>query len=86
MKDYRIILADDHVMIREGIRSMIDAVPGLAVTGEAGDSLRLLELLKKSQPVMMIPDISMPGLRGLEAAREIHSLYPGVHVPMLSMH
>ena len=86
MKDYRIILADDHVMMREGIKSMIDAVPGLTVTGETGDGLNLLKLLKKSQADMVILDISMPGLRGLEAAREIHSLYPDVHVLMLSMH
>jgi DNA-binding NarL/FixJ family response regulator len=86
MKAYRIILADDHVMMREGIKNMIDAVPGLAVTGETGDGLKLLKLLKKSLPDMVILDISMPGMRGLEAAREIYSLYPDVHVLMLSMH
>ena len=86
MNDYRIILADDHVMMRQGVKSMIDAVPGLAVIGEAGDGLKLLKMLKRTLPDMVILDISMPGLRGLEAAREIHSLYPGVHVLMLSMH
>lgn len=86
MKEYCIILADDHVMMREGIKNMIDAVEGLAVTGEAGDGLKLLKLLKKTVPDMVILDISMPGMRGIEAAREIHSLYPDVHVLMLSMH
>ncbi len=86
MKAYTIILADDHTMMREGIKNMIDDVPGLAVTGEAGDGLQLLKMLKKSVPDMVILDISMPGLRGIEAAREIHSLYPEVHVLMLSMH
>ena len=86
MNDYRIILADDHVMMRQGVKSMIDAVPGLAVIGEAGDGLKLLKMLKRTLPDMVILDISMPGLRGLEAAREIHSLYPGVHALMLSMH
>jgi DNA-binding NarL/FixJ family response regulator len=86
MNDYRIILADDHVMMRQGVKSMIDAVPGLAVIGEAGDGLKLLKMLKRTLSDMVILDISMPGLRGLEAAREIHSLYPGVHVLMLSMH
>ena len=86
MKDYRIILADDHVMMREGIKNMINAVPGFAVTGEAGDGLKLLKMLKKTVPDMVILDISMPGLRGIEAAHEINSLYPDVHVLMLSMH
>ncbi len=86
MKDYHIILADDHTMMREGIKNMIDDVPGLAVTGEAGDGLQLLKMLKKSLPDMVILDISMPGLRGIEAAREIHSLYPEIHILMLSMH
>ena len=86
MKDYRIILADDHAMMREGIKTMIDAVAGLAVIGETGDGLNLLNLLKKTVPDMVILDISMPGLRGIEAAREIHSLYPDVNVLMLSMH
>ena len=86
MKDYRIILADDHVMMREGIKSMIDAVAGIAVVVEAGDGLQLMKMLKKSPPDMVILDISMPGLRGIEAAREIHSLYPEIHILMLSMH
>ncbi len=86
MNDYRIILADDHTMMREGIRSMLDGVAGLAVIGEAGDGLKLLKLLKKTVPDMVILDISMPGLRGIEAAREINSLYPDLHVLMLSMH
>ena len=86
MKDYRIILADDHTMMREGIKSMIEAVPGLAVIGEASDGLKLLRMLNKTVPDMVILDISMPGLRGIEAAREIHSLFTDIHVLMLSMH
>ena len=86
MKDYCIIPADDHVMMRGGIKNMLEAVPGLAVTGEAGDGLGLLKMLNKSVPDMVILDISMPGLRGIEAAREIRSLYPEIHILMLSMH
>ena len=86
MRDYTIILADDHTMMREGIRSLISDEDGLAVVGEAGDGLELLKLLKKKVPDMVILDISMPGLRGIEAAREIHCLYPDIHILILSMH
>ncbi|MBC2713274.1 MAG: response regulator transcription factor [Desulfosarcina sp.] len=86
MNNYTIVLADDHVMMREGIKNLIDAVEGLTVIGETGDGLKLLKLLKRTVPDMVILDISMPGLRGIEAAHEIHSLYPDIHVLMLSMH
>jgi len=86
MKTYTIVLADDHAMMREGIRNLIDAAANLEVVGEAGDGLALLNLLKKRSPDMVILDISMPGMRGLEAAREIKALAPDVHVLILSMH
>ena len=86
MKEYTIILADDHRLMREGIRSLINKMGGLAVIGEAGDGLALLQLLKRYSPDMVILDIAMPGLRGIEAAREIHTLYPEIDILMLSMH
>lgn len=86
MNEYTIILADDHALMREGIRMLIETVRGLKVIGEASDGLKLLDLLKKKTPHMVILDISMPGLRGIEAAREIQALYPDVHILMLSMH
>ncbi len=86
MKDYTIILADDHTLMREGIKSLINKVEGFAVIGETGDGLELLKLLKRNSPDMVILDIAMPGLRGIEAAREIHTLYPDIHILILSMH
>jgi len=86
MSEYTIILADDHALMREGIRNIIEAVPGLKVIGEAGDGHQLLTMLKKTIPDMVILDISMPGLRGVEAAREISARYPDVRILMLSMH
>ena len=86
MRDYTIILADDHVMMREGIRLILGDVPDFKVIGEAGNGIELLNLLKKKVPDMVILDISMPGLRGIEAAHEIHTLYPDIHVLILSMH
>lgn len=86
MNDYGIILADDHAMMREGIKTLINATKGLRVIAEAGDGLELLKLLKKNKPEMVILDISMPGLRGFEAAKEIRDLYPEIQVLFLSMH
>ena len=86
MNDYTIILADDHALMREGIRNIIEAVPGLKVIGEAGDGHQLLNMLKKTTADMVILDISMPGLRGIEAAREISDRYPQIRILMLSMH
>lgn len=86
MHKYQIVLADDHVLMREGIRQLITAVPGFEVIGEAGDGVSLLALLKKIRPRLVILDIAMPGMRGIEAAREIRSLYPEVDILFLSMH
>jgi DNA-binding NarL/FixJ family response regulator len=86
MKPYTIILADDHAMMRDGIRNLIEAVKGLEVIAETGDGLELLKLVNRNVPDMVILDISMPGMRGIEAAGEILALHPQVHILMLSMH
>jgi len=83
---YRIILADDHALFRQGIKNILEKDEGVEVIGEAGDGLKLLELLKKMTPDMVILDISMPNLRGLEATREIKMILPDVKVLILSMH
>jgi DNA-binding NarL/FixJ family response regulator len=83
---YSIILAEDHALVREGIRSLINATPGLSVVGEAEDGISLLRLLEKIQPRMVILDIAMPGMRGIEAAREIRVRHPAIHILFLSMH
>lgn len=86
MNPYRIILADDHFLFRNGLKRIIEESQDLAVVGEAGDGLQLLELLKKTMPEMVILDISMPQLRGLEAAHEIKTAYPDIKILILTMH
>ncbi len=86
MAPYTIVLADDHALFRQGVRKIIEDVDDLKVVGEASDGLELLELLKKSKPNLIILDIAMPNLRGLEAAREIKGLYPHIKVLLLTMH
>lgn len=86
MGPYSIVLADDHAMFREGIRRIIERIENVVVSGEVNDGLELLARLKSSCPDLIILDISMPNLRGLEAIREIKKLYPQVKVLVLTMH
>jgi DNA-binding NarL/FixJ family response regulator len=86
MHPYRIILADDHLLFRKGLKRIIEDSQNLSVIGEAGDGLELLELLKKTKPDMIILDISMPNLRGLEATHEIKSICPEAKILILTMH
>lgn len=83
---YRIILADDHQMFRRGVKRIIQENEELEVVGEANDGLQLLELIKQSPPDMVIVDVSMPNLRGLEATREIKMNHPEIRVIILTMH
>ncbi|SPD74909.1 Oxygen regulatory protein NreC [uncultured Desulfobacterium sp.] len=86
MKPYRIMLADDHVLFRQGIKNILENAVDLTVVGEAGDGIKLLELLKKTIADLVVLDISMPNLRGIEAAREIKAVSPDTKVLILTMH
>ncbi len=86
MNPYSIVLADDHVMFRKGLKKIIGGIADLEVIGEAKDGLELLEILKKRPPQLIILDISMPRLRGLEAAREIKRSCPQIKILILTMH
>lgn len=86
MSSYRIVLADDHVMFRKGIKNLLERDAGLEVAGEVGDGFELLQLIKRETPDMVILDVAMPSLRGLEAAREIKIISPEVKVLILTMH
>jgi DNA-binding NarL/FixJ family response regulator len=86
MENYSIVLADDHVMFRQGIKSILDGVADLEVVGEVSDGLRLLDVVKEFNPNMVIVDISMPNMRGIEATREIKTIAPEMKVLMLTMH
>ena len=86
MSSYNVVLADDHAMFREGIRKIIERIKDVHVSGEVNDGLELLDFLKESTPDLVILDISMPNLRGLEAIREIKKLYPQVKILILTMY
>jgi two-component system response regulator NreC len=81
-----IILAEDHVLVRQGLRRIIQEEPAMQVTHEARDGLEVLEFLKDSLPDLVILDISMPHLGGLEAAQIIKAKYPALKIIILTMH
>ncbi len=83
---YRIVLADDHVLVRQGLKRILEATAELDVIGEAGDGLELLDLLRRVTPDMVILDIFMPRLRGIEAIYEIKLILPQVNILILTMH
>jgi DNA-binding NarL/FixJ family response regulator len=86
VESFRIVLGDDHILFRRGMKRLIHDMPGMEVIGEANDGRDLLELLKEATPDLVILDISMPNLGGIEACHEIRILYPGTKVLILTMH
>ena len=83
---YRVILADDHVLVRHGLRLILEENPNLEIAAEVGDGLELLSVLQKINPDLIILDVSMPNLRGIEAIPEIRRIRPNAKVLMLTMH
>lgn len=86
MKSVRLILADDHPLVRAGIRAELESMPGVTVVGEASNGRDVLELVKSQQPDAVFIDISMPGLNGLEVLARITKEFPLIRVIILSMH
>ena len=85
-KSSRVLLADDHTLVRADIRSLLEKLPGVEVAGEASDGREVLDLIKAHQPDVVLMDISMPGLNGLQALAHITQDFPEVRVIILSMH
>jgi DNA-binding NarL/FixJ family response regulator len=85
-KSIRVVLADDHPIVRAGIRGTLKEIPGVEVVGEASDGREALALVKTAQPDVIFMDISMPNLNGLEATERIVKAFPNVRVVILSRH
>jgi DNA-binding NarL/FixJ family response regulator len=85
-KSIRVLLADDHTLVRAGIRSLLEKLPGVEVAGEASDGREVITLIETQQPDVVLMDISMPGLSGLQALARITRDFPLVRVIILSMH
>ncbi len=82
----RILLADDHAVVRRGLRMVLDAQPDLEVIAEAGDGAEAVRCALRDDVDLLVIDISMPRMTGLQAARELHRRRPELRILMLSMH
>jgi DNA-binding NarL/FixJ family response regulator len=82
----KIFIADDHTIIRDGLRRIIEEVHGYKVVGETGDGLQIIPLVRKLKPDIIILDISMPNLRGIEAINKIRKIDKKVKILVLTMH
>ena len=82
----RILLADDHAVVRDGLRALLDAEPGLEVVGGVSDGREAIAAVTRLKPDVVVMDVNMPGLNGIEATGKIVQLEPAPRVLILSMH
>jgi two-component system, NarL family, response regulator NreC len=85
MNRIKIVLADNHVVVRQGLRALIDQQKDMLVIGEADDGLQLLDLVGKVLPDVALVDLKMPNLNGIDAAAEISRRFPNTHTVILTM-
>src|SRR4051794_34040837 len=82
----RILLADDHALVRAGVRSLLEKLPGIEVVAEAIDAREALSLMEEHRPDVVLTDLSMPGLNGLEGTARMSKEHPESRVLILSAH
>ena len=85
-KPLRVILADDHTLVRAGLRALLEKMPDVTVLAEASDGREVLKLARTHEPDVILMDITMPGLNGLEATANLSKDFPKIRVIILSMH
>ena len=86
MSKTRIVLADDHTLMRAGLRVLLEREPDITVVGEAADGRETIDLMESLHPEVLVLDIAMPNLNGIEAARQIVVKHPEIAIVILSMH
>jgi DNA-binding NarL/FixJ family response regulator len=82
----RVVLADDHEVVRKGVRALFNQHPGWTVCGEAENGVEAVDLVRELQPELVVLDVSMPVMNGLQAAAKIRQLSSSTKIVMLSMH
>ncbi|MEP7076074.1 MAG: response regulator transcription factor [Acidobacteriota bacterium] len=85
-REITIVLADDHLIVRQGLHALLEAETDLRVIGETGDGLKAVDLVKKTNPHVAVLDLMMPGLNGIEVARQLSKQNPQTKVVILSMY
>lgn len=86
MSGTTIVLADDHPVVRQGLRAVLEAEPDFCIIGEAGDGLETAQLVERLRPHVLVVDLMMPSLTGLEVTRQVRQRSPHTRVVMLSMY
>ncbi|AUC83812.1 DNA-binding response regulator [Polaribacter sp. ALD11] len=84
--DIKIILADDHQLLRDGLKNIIEQKSNMYIVGEASNGREAIAICSKLTPDVIIIDVAMPGLNGIEAAKQIHKMHPDIKIIGLSMH
>ncbi len=82
----RLVIADDHALVRDGLRSILEDEPGLEVVGEAANGQEALDLCRRLQPDLVLMDVRMPDMDGLQATRAIKQEHPSIGILMVTMH
>jgi two-component system response regulator DegU len=82
----KILLVDDHPLFREGVRALLSVEPDIEVVGEAADGKQAIELAAKLSPNIIVMDLVMPGMNGMQAAQLLHDRYPDIKILILSMY
>lgn len=86
MRSHRVLIVDNHAMVRAGFRALLQSLEDIEVVAEAGDGREALRLVELHQPDIVLMDIAMPEMNGLETTARIHKEFPDVRVIILSMH
>jgi two-component system response regulator NreC len=86
MPPIRILLADDHAIVRDGLRALLEKQPDMTVAGEASDGREAVQIAEENAPDIVVMDIAMPNMNGIEATRRIIATRPATGVVILSMH
>ncbi|MDD7915418.1 response regulator [Polaribacter ponticola] len=84
--EIKIVLVDDHKLLRDGLRNIIEQRSNMQIIGEASDGREAIKVASKLVPNIIVMDVAMPGLNGIEAAKQIHKIEPDIKIIGLSMH